>query len=529
MAIIESKASLVLGTNVQLHLVDFQGTDIGVSVATDVATITSSTTDFTASSSAAGITKRAIVVGDVLTLSHLATSAAEGMQATVTAVSANSITADTSGVSDFTEAAGADINVTAFDKTYQFIEANGLDFQDGVKGLTFASWVVDLWDASDLDIYPSVFKSIEPRAKSLASINGWKPHDTDTINSVRGTALEIRPTATGDATQIYALWKSGDLHNVGDRQTTGDQFYFWPSSDAEITAPTSAVMKGSIDQLFLIYDADGADNRFSNGVTWFTRCAEPLKTIVMQEHEVNYAEIMPVSAANALDPKLTVSDASGAPYNNIVFTNDTLDYSGDVDGVNYNFDYLINAASETNEVVHNRVNWLLRQPTDINTGDAGVMRGDKQWPITTFTGDIFTVQGYLLNYVAAQRNNLRLVDTGSNTRQWPTIYSLTITSPSLAIGGTFSLIHANTYGASGAVYLQDESAVEQKDQAIAASTEIVIAYSSYSVDGHTPNTPIPLVLTWNRPGFVEPASIAFTMGAANTTQAISPTADPSYT
>lgn len=535
MAKIISKASLTLGTNVKLHVIDFQGTDIEVDQTG--LQIISTTTDFTASSETSGIVKRPIVVGDVITLAHTGDAANEGVELTVDTVAANLIEYTVLSGTPADEAAGAAINITGFKKTYQFLEAGALSFVDGVQGLVFGSWIVDEWDTGDLDIYPPVFKSIEPRAKSLASINGWEPHDTSTLHAIRDTALEVRPDSTSSATKIYAL-----LRTTADLHETTDQMTFWPSDDLWDTAPGDFVMTGYGNQLVLILDtANTIDKRASNGVTWFSRCMEAGKTPVMQEHSLEYAEIYPLSANNAIDPKLADpgtgipynSDATigGAGYSSILFNSDVDGlYSGLVDGNPYDFNGYVEGNSQSNEEVHEKVHYLLRQTTDINSDGTGAeMRGDKQWPKTSFSGNVFTVESYLENYAASQRNDLRLVDTNDIVRQWPSIFTLSIDGPALAVGGTFSLIHANTFGASGVTYLQDESANEQQDEAITSSTDIIIAYSSYNVDGHTANTPINLVLTWNRPGFIEPDNVPFTMNAENKTVAITPASDPSYT
>jgi len=536
MAKITSKASLSLGTNVQLNLVDFQGTDIAISATNSQ--ITSTTTDFTASNLTAGLNKRAIAVGDEIHLAHTANAANEGVVLAITAVAANQLDFTVVSGSPADESAGADINITATKKTYQFLEAGGLSFVDGVQGLVFNSWMTDLWDASDLDIYPRPFTSIEPRAKSIASINGWEPEDNSTLSAIRDTALEIRPTATAAATRIYSLLRStSNLHAATDQMT------YWPDSDPEANPPNNFVMTGYANQLVLIYDADNSiDLRASNGVTWHTRCAEAGKTIVYESHSLEYAEIYPVSANNAIDPKLADpgtgvpyhddTTLGGAGYASILYYSDVDGlYDGDVNGTLYSFYGYIDANGQTNEEVHEKINYLWRQPTNINSdGTGATFRGDKQPPMTTFSGDVFTVQSYLLNYNSAQRNNLRLVDTSGVTRQWPIIYTLTVAAPAIAQGGTFSLIHKDTYGASAPTYLQDETGTPQKDITIASAVSIVIAYSSYNVDGHTPNTPIELVLTWNKPGAIEPDfNDNVVMGASNQTVTITPTPDPSYT
>lgn len=529
MAKIIAKADLVQNSNLFLHIGDKGGTDVSLTFVSGIEwTIASATAAWTTTGAADvnGVINRALVIGDVLTYSHSSEAANEGATFTVTGVTATDITVDELTGSPVAETAGSDINVVAFSKTYEFVEAGGLSFIDGCQGIVLSSKLVDMWDTLDLDKYERPFTSIEPRAKSLASLNGWEPHNTSTINAIRDTALEVRDSATTAARQIYFLFRASSTHGASD------QYNIWPSSDAAITAPQQAVMTGYLNQLFLAYDLAGADNRNSNGgITWFTRCAEVGKTIIMEEHTVDYAEIIPVGSSNAIDPKLVASDGTigaGGIYANIDITDDTLDYSGDVDGSFYNFDLVVEGDSQTNQTVHEKVNYLLRQPTDINQSVDEVLRGDKQWPITTFSGEVFTVQGYLLNYDSSQRNDLRVVDTIPVTRSWPSVMTLTVTAPTLAIGGTFTIYHSNTYGTDAAVIFQNESDVNQQDITIAASVNIVMAYSTYAVDGHTGGTPLPVTIAYNRPGFIEPDIVTVTLSGVNVTAAISPTSDPSY-
>ena len=606
MAIINTKAALVIGTNYKLHVVDFQGTDIGIDITGTQ--ITSSTTDFTASSEAAGIVKRAVAVGDILDIRNTTNAANEGFTCEVTSVAANALGITVLTGSPVDEVAGADINIQAFLKQWEFLEAGGLDFQDGVDAITWVSEIVDLWDTGNLDIYPKMFTSIEPRAKSMAALNGWEPLNADTLNALRNMAMEIRADATAQASLEYACARSGSLHE------TADQFNFWHDLEPEMNAPTAAVMQGYINQMFLIVDRTIEDNDVEgatqanpvsiqsaahnlstgdiisfqdvvgmtelNGLqarvtvtdannftldgvdgtgftaytsggtyfidkrgTWNFRCLEHGKTHLQEQINVQFAEIYPVASNNDIDPKLAdpgtgtplVADgtiSAGGIYANILLNVDADEqYDGNVDGSNYTFRGYVDQDSQTNQTLATKVHYLLRQATDINDDGTGPqIRGDKHPPITLFSGDLLTVdQYYPLNFNASERNNLQVIDTSDTTRSWPKVFTLTITSPALMIGGTFSVIHKDTYGTSGPTYLQNEGSVDQQDIAIAASVDIIIAYSTYNVGGHTANTPIPLVLTWNKPGSGEPDfNDTIVMGAANQTVAITPTADPSY-
>lgn len=531
MAKIETKGGLVRGTNYVYHVVDFEGNDIEIDVTNNE--ISSTTTDFTASTTTNGVTSRAVEVGDIVKLSHTSTAVNEGITAEVTAVAANALTVTNWSAGAVDELAGADISLTAEKKTFQFIEAGGLSFVDGVSGIVWASVTVDDWDTQDFDRYSRIFTSIEPRAKSIAALNGWEPHDNDTLKAIRDTALEIRPDATSTATQVYGLFRSGELH------APTDQMYIWPDTQAAMDAPIQAVTTGYINELVLLQDTVNAiDDR---GV-WNFRCLEPGKTHLQGTIDAQYAEIYPVAANNGIDPKLAdgagvqyVSDATvsaGGIYANVLINVDVDEmYDGDVDGINYTFYGFVDADSQTNQSVHTKVHYLLRQAADVNSDGTGPqLRGDKQPPITSFLGEQMTVDDYyLLNYDASTRNDLRLLDSAGNERVWPSILTITVTAAALAQGGTFSLMHKDTFGTSNVVYLQDESAVDQRDITISASHSIVVAYSTYSVDGHTQNTPIELVLSWNRPGFIEPDhNENVVLSGSDISVPVSITPDPSY-
>jgi hypothetical protein len=55
-----------------------------------------------------------------------------------------------------------------------------------------------------------------------------------------------------------------------------------------------------------------------------------------------------------------------------------------------------------------------------------------------------------------------------------------------------------------------------------------VAYSTYNVDGHSPGTPIDVIVSYNRPGFIEPDNVEAQLSGANLTVALALTADPSY-
>jgi len=131
------------------------------------------------------------------------------------------------------------------------------------------------------------------------------------------------------------------------------------------------------------------------------------KTTIMEQLNLQYAEIYPISAANAIDPKLVVADATiaaGGIFSLIKFNLDVDSVYADlVNAISYNFTGFIEGDNQTNEAVHQKINYLWRQATNVNNDGSGPSRrGDKQWPITAFSGDAITIKAYLKNYKASQ-------------------------------------------------------------------------------------------------------------------------------
>lgn len=588
------KADMTLGTNYLYHQVDFQGTDIAINITGSTGTLDSSTTDFTASTTVSGIVKRPIDIGDIISIWKTANNANEGFTAEVTAApTANQVVFTVLTKTPVSEAAGSDINISAFKKQFQFLEAGAYNHTDGVDGIDWVSQMVDDWDVGDLDIYDPTYTGIEPRAKAIALLNGWEPFDSVTLKAIKNTAIEIRSSKSASPTKIYNLPFSDALH------ATTDLFTIWFDGDDEMSAPTNAVNTGYINENVLILDRsvapagieaatqanpvsiqstghglstgdtinfegvegmtelnglqskitmidannftlDGVDGSAFTAYTsgggiildkrglWNFRCLMPGKTHIQVQFDLQYSEQTKIPSNNGIDPKLAdgaavqyVSDSTvvaGGDYANVLNYVDADElYDGDVNGSLESFRGYVDTDGQLYQIVHTKEHYLLRQPTNINSDGTGSdIRGDKHPPITTYLGEQITFDNYYpLNFNAAERNNLQVTNGAGTDLSWPKTLTLIEEMDDAAWTGTFTLTHKNTFGTSSPVFLQDESSTAQRDITITGNTQIVINFSTYNVDGHTPGQPIPLVMSYNRPGFIEPGNIDVTLTGAN--------------
>lgn len=543
MAQITNQSGLSLGTNLKLHVTSTQGTDIAFTSASGATVVlTSVSSRWLLTSDSGGIVQAAFAVGQVVEVSGGDIAANEGL-ATVTAVTTTNLSLTFSSGTPANVAAGATISVARHSKFIEFLAAGGLSFTDGVQGSALHSKLVTLWNTNDLDRYAPPTGSIEPRAKAMRLLAGWDFYNQSTISAIRGSAFQVQETLSSSPLKIYALIKAPQL--VGTSAT----WKYWSTDDAEMTAPSTAVTLRTMDELVLILDTV---NSFDKRGDWAFRSSDPGKTIAMQVLDLQYAEVYNVTAGNTIDPKLAdgsgtplVSDvtiAAGGIYADIDVTEDVdSSISRSVDGGPYNFVREIEMDGQLTSVVHTKIDWLLRQATNINQDGAGpVRRGDKQFPITSFVGDVFTIVGFGTNNAGADKNNLRFIDLTETSRNYDTVAAYTILVAQAYIDASpspqVSIYVKSTYGgtAASAALVKNAAGTDQRDVVLTnASTSIDFAYSTFAGGGHTPGTPLEIVIAYNQPGVAEPGAFGieenFTINP-NTTQQfqLAPKIDPSY-
>ena len=211
-------------------------------------------------------------------------------------------------------------------------------------------------------------------------------------------------------------------------------------------------------------------------------------------------------------------------------------HSNLVEGISYDFANETEFDSKDYKDVHTKLNWLLRQSTDINQDVAGPdLRGDKQFPISVFVGNTQTLDGFPLNFLTTNSNDMDLLDQCDVVREFNTIASFTVVVPQSFIDGTpppqITIYVADTHGSSSAALVSNAAAVVQKDIVLtAAETSISFAYSTFSGGGHTPNTPLDIAISFNQPDVAEAEVFFGNTIEANTTQRfqLAPSVDPSY-
>ena len=163
---------------------------------------------------------------------------------------------------------------------------------------------------------------------------------------------------------------------------------------------------------------------------------------------------------------------SSSPYTGVTVEYFTANQTRTISGVSRDFKVIIkNAAGGTLEQIYAKVQYLLRQSTDINTagaGTAGIKLGQIQSDLLKFVGDtLVTSQSVFIdNVISADSNRVEFYDDTNTKRTNPYTAAGVMSFNSVLIGAgssyrlmfTAPLGAGNDYGESGAVTVVDASA-----------------------------------------------------------------------
>jgi hypothetical protein len=217
--------------------------------------------------------------------------------------------------------------------------------------------------------------------------------------------------------------------------------------------------------------------------------------------------------ANSDDLKIQAADGamSGTPYSGITVSYYTANQTRSIGGSNYNFKIIIAGNGATLEQIYTKVQYLLRQGTDINaSGTAGAKIGKIQSDLLSFVGDtLVTSQSvYIDNIQSADSNRIEFYDDGNTKRTNPYTATGTISfnAPLVGAGSSYRLFFtsppgaSNDYGEAGAITVNDASGTPITGTIGASSVSFTYDYDGNTQGGFTAGTDRPVTLVGIRPG-----------------------------
>ena len=338
----------------------------------------------------------------------------------------------------------------------------------GLAGQTLYSWLKERWKADTTFIkYPFPMEAITP--EQFEFINGWLPKDDVTRKLIRSAGWAEKDSG-GTVLRQYA-----GVVSLGSLGVT-DQPYFRFGTDTA----TNFTYTGPINEAVQIYgDATNGNINFTDGDNFDVYCRELGKTFAYSNNTQIGAPVLtyivyrfPLS--NGSDLKISAeaiaADATlgaTAPWSNITVEYFGTDQLFDVDGDTINEAYRVivtdSAGTATTQQIYEKIQWSLRQTTDIDTG-AGSVIGKVATSLFGFVGDTLVGANgvYIANLNSNYLNAVDFYDFGGTLRRYPFVSAGTINFGTNAASGDFKywMFFADTpdgdYGTSAAIIVNDK-------------------------------------------------------------------------
>lgn len=367
---------------------------------------------------------------------------------------------------------GVNIVIDEPNKTIQLLAAGGLVFKDGVTMQAVYSFLVDAWATPAKQDSPFPFYALDNLSGQYqvgtdgSTPNGWTFADDTTRNALRDAGWSEYSSSGVLLQQFSGFVGLGAVNS-------GAQPYYHL---AEADAPTNFPFTDQFNVGVKVF-GDSTHGNFDKRTYAKTYCREygkKFKSSVLADTGASAtgANKQNFLISNEDDLKIlgllgavqaTADTAmSGAPYSGITVAYYTANQTRTVNGVSCNFKIVINGNNATLEQIYAKVQYLLRQATDINTGGtAGSKVGKIQSDLLTFVGDtLVTSQSVFIdNIQTTDSNRIEFYDDSNTKRTNPYTAAgvMTFNSVLVGAGSSYRLMYTapagagNDYGEAGAI------------------------------------------------------------------------------
>ncbi len=413
-------------------------------------------------------------------------------------------------------------------KTFALGAYGSLVLKDGVTGNALWAKFVDLWTTATYQPYPFPMNILDARSGQYifgqdpgGSYNGWKPANDTTRQAVLDAGWSEYSNA-GVLNRQYV-----GLVALASGFPAGAQFYYQRNSTGSAINFTFTDAPNEAIQVY----GDASNGNFDDRTFFKLYCREYNYTYddavlgdVGETGTGAFKVALPISVGS--DLKITAADGSmsGAPYSGITITYYGSDQSKTIGGGSYPFRKIINGNSATLEQIYTKIQYLLRQNSDIDSG-AGSVIGKTESQLCYFVGDtLYTTQGVFIENIQANDTN-RVVFTDQNgvQRQYPYVAAGTLNFNSfLTAGGTgyyrmyFTTLPgaSNDYGESGAVTVDDNAAADIAGAISGASIAFTFDYDNNVQGGRTAGTDAAVTIVAGNAGSAKPVVATGTISRA---------------
>jgi hypothetical protein len=215
--------------------------------------------------------------------------------------------------------------------------------------------------------------------------------------------------------------------------------------------------------------------------------------------------------SNEDDLKITANDAAmlTAPYDDVTVTYFGVDQNRLIGGTNRQFRVIVDGNGATLEQIYTKIQYLLRQATDIDSG-AGTVIGKTANALLSFVGDTLqtTTGVYIDNIQTADSNRIIFKDQSGVDRTNPFTAAGTISfnAPLVGAGSSYRMMFtappgvSNDYGEAGAVTVNNAAGTPITGTISAGAIGFDFDYDGNAQAGFTAGTDRPVTLIGIKPG-----------------------------
>lgn len=321
---------------------------------------------------------------------------------------------------------GTNITINTTAKTFEFVVAGALtSAKEGVTLQALYSKFIKLWETAAYNKFPFPMYVIDAKSGQFnfgfdgGSYNGWKPGSDATRQMLRDGGWNEYSAAGALNRQYVGIVSLGDVN-------AGAQIYY---QRATADSPTNFTFNDEVNEGILVF-ADATNGNFDKRAFFKAYAREEQKTyksstLADTGQTATGAYTVNVLLSNDTDLNVLVADAgiTAAPYSGINVSYYSSNQLRDLNSPSDDFPFRIIVAGNnaTLQQIYTKVQYLLRQITNINTsGDAGSKIGKIQDDLMYFVGpDLFCRQGVFIDNIdPAFVNNVYFIDQNGVARQY---------------------------------------------------------------------------------------------------------------
>ena len=382
------------------------------------------------------------------------------------------------------------------------------------------SKLVDLWATSTYQDSPFPMYAIDALSGQFqigtdgATYSGWNWADTNTRNALRDDGWAEYNAAGAKTAEYVGAVGLGSITPA----TTCQPYYHLAATDAPINFPFTDQFNVGVK----VYDNVSLDKRtyfkafireygkkFKSSVLADTGSTGtgPFKQnfLVANEDDLKLTTLLGTDQAAA-----DTAMASGV-YAGITVAYYSTNQSRTIAGVARNFKIIIEGNGGTLEQIYAKVQYLLRQNSDINTGGtAGTKTGKIQDELLRFVGDtLVTSQSvYIDDVLSADSNRVQFYDDTNTLREnlYEAAGTMTFNAPLVGAGSSYRLMFkdppgaVNDFGESGAITVNNAAGTPITGTISSGSINFTYDYDGNVQGGYTAGTNRNVVLIGIKPG-----------------------------